>query len=228
MLSSRIDIEVLFSQEYKSLDKFRIFKELQEADWDAISKELLAFALWWADRYRWRSGSKDILPDGYELCDIVQHVIEKTINGDRKWDPDKGELIPWLKNQVKSVIDAMAKSATHRKEFYFSDDDEDGLTEQEEFAAQQIDPSDNLYRLTPEEVILYKESDGERREKALIKYSALFYAIEGDEELEEVLEAVIDGCELKPRYLAQELNVPVENINNRLKRLRRKAISIKV
>lgn len=188
----------------------------------------MAFALWRADRYRWRSGSADTLPNGYEVRDIVQHVIEKTINGDRKWDPDKGELLPWLKDQVKSVIDAMANSASHRWEAYFSDDDENGLTEQEEFTAQQIDPSENLDRLTPEEVILDKESDEERREKALIKYAAIFYAIEGDEELEEVLDAVINGCELKPRFLARELNVPVENINNRLKRLRRKAIARKV
>jgi RNA polymerase sigma factor (sigma-70 family) len=168
------------------------------------------------------------LPDGCELCDIVQHVIEKTINGDRKWDPDKGELLPWLKDQVKSVIDAKAKSTSHRREAYFSEDNEYGLTEQEEFAAQQVDPSTNLDRLTPEEEILDQESDGERREKAQIKYSALFCAIEGDKELEEVLETVIDGCELKPRYLAKALNVPEENINNRLKRLRRKAISLKV
>lgn len=216
-------------QEYQTLDNSYIFRRLQEADWEAISKELLAFAKWRADRYHWRSGSAYILPDGYELCDIVQHVIEKTINGDRKWDPDKGELLPWLKDQVKSVIDALANSAPHRREVYFSDiEEESDLTDQEELVAQQIDPSENQDRLTPEEVLLETESEEERRKIVLFKYSALFYAVEGDEELEAVIDAVINGCELKPRFLAQKLNVPVTNINNRLKRLQRKALSMKV
>jgi DNA-directed RNA polymerase specialized sigma24 family protein len=193
-----------------------------------MGKELLAFALWWAERYRWRSGSPDILPKGHELRDLVQHVILQTISGERNWVPEKGELLPWLKDQVKSVVDALAKSAAHRREHFFSKGDQNGLTEQEEHLAMQVDGSENLDRLTPEEVLISKESDEERLNRTLYKYSALFYAIEGDAELEEVLEAVINGCELKPRFLAQELNVPVENIYNRLKRLRRKALTLKV
>jgi hypothetical protein len=189
----------------------------------------LAFALWWAHRYRWRSGSSEILPKGNELGDIVQHVIAQTIGRERKWDPEKGELLPWLKDQVKSVIDALAKSASHRRESSIDGgDDEDSFSEPEEYIAHMVDPSDNLDRLTPEEILIDKEIDEERKETALYKYSALFYAVEGDAELEEVLDAVINGCELKARFLAQELNVPVENIYNRLKRLRRKSMSLEV
>lgn len=127
------------------------------------------------------------------------------------------------------MIDAMARSASHRRGVYFSgDDDENDLTDQEELVAQQIDASENIDRLTPEEVFVEKVSDEEKRKVALYKYSALFYAIEGDQELEDVLDAVINGCKLKPRYLAERLNVPVEDIYNRLKRLRRKALTIKV
>lgn len=187
---------------------------------------MLSFALWWANRYRWNSGSPEILPQGYELADVVQRVILQTINGERNWDPDKGELLPWLKDQIKSVIDALAKSASHRKEsFIIPDDDE--LTDKEEMLAKEIDPSENQNRMSPEEFFISLEQEQERSERASNKSSALFYAVEGDTELEEIIEAVMDGVELKARFLAEKIEVPVEDIYNRLKRLRRKAISIK-
>lgn len=187
---------------------------------------MLSFALWWASRYRWSYGSPEILPQGYELADVVQRIILQTINGERNWDPDKGELLPWLKDQIKSVIDALAKSASHRKESsLFSDND--GLIEREKIIAKEINPSENHDRMSPEEFFIYLEQEQERSERASNKSSALFYAVEGDTELEEILEAVMDGVELKARFLAEKLEVPVEDIYNRLKRLRRKAMSIK-
>jgi len=188
---------------------------------------MLSFALWWASRYRWSSGSPEILPQGYELADVVQRVILQTVNGERNWDPDKGELLPWLKDQIKSVIDALAKSASHRKESSIFSDDDDGLTDIEEMLAKEIDPSENQNRMSPEEFFIYLEQEQERSQRASNKSSALFYAVEGDTELEEILEAVMDGVELKARFLAEKLEVPVEDIYNRLKCLRRKAISIK-
>jgi len=187
---------------------------------------MLSFALWWASKYRWSSGSPEILPQGYELADVVQRIILQTINGERNWDPVKGELLPWLKDQIKSVIDALAKSASHRKESsLFSDDD--GLTYREEIIAGQIEASDNQDQMSPEEVLICLEQEHERSELASNKSSALFYAVEGDRDLEEILEVVMDGVEFKARFLAEKLEVPVEDIYNRLKRLRRKAMSIK-
>lgn len=129
---------------------------------------------------------------------------------------------------MKSVIDALAKSASHRRETSMFKENESGLTIHEELAAiLAVETSDNTDQSSPEDVILAWECEREDREVAVSTYNALFGAIEGDVELEEVLDLVINGCELKPRYLAEKLNVPVDNINNRLKRLRRKAMSIK-
>ncbi len=52
----------------------------------------------------------------------------------------------------------------------------------------------------------------------------LFQAVSGEQELEEVLEAVMNGCAHTPRHLAAELDVPIQDINNRLKRIRRRAL----
>ncbi|KAA3642041.1 MAG: hypothetical protein DWQ07_25950 [Chloroflexi bacterium] len=167
------------------------------------------------------------MPQGNELADVVQHIILQTISGERNWDPDKGELIPWLKDQTKSVLDALAKSASHRKETSLSIEEDGNLSQREEMIALIVDPSENQDRMSPEDSIIFHEDEQERRDRALYKYSALFYAVEGETELEEVLEAVINGVDLKPRHLAEHLGVPVDNIYNRLKRLRRKALSIK-
>jgi DNA-directed RNA polymerase specialized sigma24 family protein len=176
------------------------------------------------DHYHWRSGSKAILPKGYEPQDVVQHVIGQAISGQRNWDPEKGELLPWLKDQVKSVVDALAKSAAHRLEIFDRDSgDVDKPASFEAFLEKHVDPIVKLEGLAPEEVVLEEE----RQKIILAKYAALFYAAEDDPELEEIISAVIDGCRLKPRYLAEHLNVPVSDINNRLKRLRRLAANIK-
>ena len=145
----------------------------------------------------------DLAP-GISLADVVQRVIEKTLSGERQWDPTKGPLVPWLKDQIKSVLDALAKSAPHRHETQALA----GEDKAERVGIGAASPPPN-----PEEQLLQAE-----------RVNTLFQAVSGEQELEEVLEAVMNGCEPKPRYLAAELGVPVENINNRLKRLRRRVL----
>lgn len=133
----------------------------------------------------------------------MQRVIEKTLSGERHWDPAKGPLVPWLKDQVKSVIDALATSAPSRREALAGERDEEEQ-EEKELAVQPTHQEQRL--LTTERV------------------NTLFQAVSDDRELEEVLEAIMNGCEPTPRQLAAELNVSVQDINNRLKRLRRRAL----
>jgi hypothetical protein len=113
-------------------------------------------------------------------------------------------LVPWLKDQVKSVIDALATSAPSRREVLAVERDEEDQ-EEKELAVQPATQEKSL--LTAERV------------------NALFQAVSDDRELEEVVEAIMNGCEPTPRHLAAELNVSVQDINNRLKRLRRRALS---
>jgi DNA-directed RNA polymerase specialized sigma24 family protein len=151
------------------------------------------------------------LAAGQSLEDVVQHVIEKTISGERHWDPARGPLLPWLKDQVKGVIDALAKAAVRRHETQAPE--EDNL---EEF----VEGPGASRSLSPEAILLEKEAAAQMAERA----DALFQAVNDELELEAVMSAILNGCEPKPRYLAAELGVSVEDINNRLKRLRRRAM----
>lgn len=75
---------------------------------------------------------------------------------------------------------------------------------------------------SPEAIILEQEKTLHVEEKV----SAAFQAVDGEPELEEVLEAMLDGY-VKPRNLAEKLGVPVTDIYNRMKRLRRRASAIR-
>ena len=196
-----------------------IFRQLEKEDWGAIGKRLLAFAEWWAGNYQWRRGGESDLAQGKTLVDVIQEVILKTFSRERKWDPEKGELVPWLRDQVKSVIDALAKSAAHRYEVSFPEEDGEGLDER---VLPSLSADSSLAAVSassPEQIVLEKEA----AEQAEQKVSALFEKHSGEPDLEEMLESIMNGCEPRPRYLAADLGVSVEDVNNRLKRLRRRA-----
>lgn len=135
--------------------------------------------------------------------------------GFRNWDPEKGPLVPWLRDQIDSVMDALANSATHKREQRFSPESEEYPDEVQCSGSLSQSRSDDE---TPLEILLGKE----RRLEAKEQLSALFEEISDDPELEELVEAIWDGCRPEPRFLAEYLSVPVKNINNRNKRLHRR------
>lgn len=178
---------------------------LEEADWSMIRTELLTYATWRASNYWWRRGNGLELAQGTTVEDVTQEVMIKALTGLRRWDPARGELLPWLQAQVNSILDALAKSAPHRHEV--------GLLETEISGVTQL--SDPL------EVVLDEEAKTETKQKV----NTLLRIGDSEPELREILEIILDGCEPKPRHIAVELGVPVQDINNRLKRLRRRAQS---
>lgn len=204
--------------------KPEVFKILMSEDWGKVGKRLLGFALWRASHYNWESGNSQVLAEGMTPEDIVQDVITKTLTGERAWNPDLGPLEPWLRDQVKSIIDALVKSAAHRREAKNLED-----PDRDERALDSVAHKENVIFSfavkkppNPEDELIEKERQRMMAEKS----SELFAAVSGDKELEEVLETIMNGCEPKPQAIAEELGASVENINNRIKRLRRRALKL--
>jgi DNA-directed RNA polymerase specialized sigma24 family protein len=192
---------------------------LHEQDWDVVGRELVAFAVFWARNYEWRRGGTWELAAGKTIADIVQEVIVKTIEGRRKWDPHRGALVPWLKDQVKSEIDHLCHSRSHQCEMSILENEgREKPTDRAECCAFRQSSCGTAFTQDPEEIVLMQE-EVKRREDALIQ------AADRDPQLEEILSAAT-SCEPKPRYLAAEIGVPVQDINNRLKRLRRRALKL--
>lgn len=203
-----------------------VFRQLQDADWEEIGKRLLAFAAWRAQIYWGYVTPETALPKGKSIEDVVNETILKALLGDRIWDPDKGPLEPWLRDQIKSELDALAKSwaARHEMEVPLDQEGEElwELIAGEALQQATYPPHDST---NPEELALRKElSDAEEKiAEGLI--TAIYEAADNDTELVEIVDAVQAGAEPKPRYLAESLGVPVEEIYNRIRRLRRRVVA---
>lgn len=191
---------------------------LWQADWGTLRNELLAYATWRAGYYRWYRGGPPELAAGQTVEDVVQEVIIKSLSGVRRWDPDKGPLLPWLQDQVKSVIDALAHSAAHRREVQTPAGDGRAGSPRGESADLA---TSSLRGATgdPLEILLEKERQVELERRV----SALRAAVAAEPALRELLEAILVGSATRPRHVAATLGVPVADIYNRLKRLRRLA-----
>lgn len=112
---------------------------------------------------------------------------------------------------MKSVIGVIANAAVSRHETQAPEGDS---------LEELVEGPVASRSLSPEGILLEKEVDAQMKERA----DALSQAVNGEPELKAVVNAIRNGCEPKPRYLAAELGVSVKEINYRLKRLRRRAI----
>ncbi len=196
----------------------RTRKLLQEADWGPIGNELTAFAIHCIRDYQWSYGGAFEIPQGYTAKDIAQEVMLKTLSGERRWDPDKGELIPWLRWQVRSIVNARVKSEPHRYEI---------LPPEDPSGSPDFDRLDSLsansratMAATPEELLIASEEDMQRADR-------LFEATKGDPEAEQLLmwmwEAVTEGRDHKPADIAAALDMPVTAVYNCIRRMKRRA-----
>ncbi len=193
-----------------------VLEKLRRQDWDAIGRVLVAHVIRRSHLRAWREGTKlASLGLGRAPEDIVQDVITKVFAGERTWDPERGELVPTLKRIVESELDHLWKAKARRVESRSPDDPE--LQATQESHASEIDP--DFREPGAEEVV----EEAETWVSASTRVGALFAAVEGEPDLQAVLEAIMEGCEPKPRYLAEHLQVPVQEIYSRMRRLRQRA-----
>lgn len=193
------------------VEQQQIFNRLQQADWNSIYRKLAAYAVHQARIYRWRGMSGNLesnseLIGGVSCEDIVQEVIIKTLQGKRKWDPDKGELEPWLFDQIKSEMNHLVTSSTHVRE---------RISISEELDKEPNTASSTTHVQSASVIVLNEIEAAER-------LAAVYDATVDDPQLEELVSAILDGCEPKPRFLAERLGVDVKDIYNRTKRLHRR------
>ena len=164
-------------------------------------KDLISYIEWLATTMTWASGDPHTLPGGQTSEDIAHEIITKALDGRRSYDPDRGSFRNWLRYQARSELNHLAESATHRHETELLEDESipDALS---------TDPEDILI-------------DQEDRDTVSQSVAAIFEVVDGDSDLHEIAEAITNGCEPYPRYLAKELNLDITEVNNRLRRLRR-------
>jgi len=196
-----------------------IYEILASADWETLGKKMLARAVW-RGTTRYRITSKTIFARGYSIEDVVSRIIQSVFEGWRKWDPSEKDLEDWLLSQVDSVIDWWLKLRENKNVAY----EEFENTEQKEDHQASIIRSTELetvlqYGPPDPETLVVKDID---EEEAKELYNTLFDDTSDEPELQEVILAMMEIDDPKPSDVAEKLGVPVEDIYNRKKRLKRR------
>lgn len=194
---------------------------LKDFPWDEHYPRLVAFAEWLIQGKHWNS---DTLPKGQTAESIVRDVIEKTFSEKRNWDPERGDLLTWLKWVIKSEVSHLAESAANRVEVRLDQPGEnDSPADGSDVKRRQLS-SPRIMVGSPEEMVMDAEIEAEKMADAQSKIDALLEASSGHPELEEIVYAIVEGkCDGKPRELAKYLGRPVEEIYQNVRALRRRA-----
>lgn len=195
----------------------KILDLIQQADWDDIYPRLMKYAL---SKLSIRSGSPlEGVPTKTLAQDIVNEAIRKVIEGDRKWDPERGSLFNYLKYSViQSEI-----SHLYESDYYYLTSrmpDTQGGRESvsvntNEVSSRSQAPSEHAPSINP--------GIPQSPEEALVEnevHNQLLKAVEGDEELEGIVLCILEGHE-KPKIIAELLGVNPTTIYNARKRLKK-------
>jgi len=175
------------------------FDGLREADWHEIGIRLCAYASWKARNYSWRTGSTLFLAAGNTPEDIAREAILRVLDGRRRWEPERGALLPFLQGVVDSLMSHLAASADNS------------------LLAAAAGPAALALAAWP-------QPEEQPADDAVEQLRTTLQA-RREQELLVVLDAV-QACAPKPAAIAAHLGVAVSEVNNRLKRLRRIALQI--
>lgn len=199
---------------------------LKDFPWDEHYPRLVAFAEWLIQGKRWNS---DTLPKGQTAESIVRDVIGKTFSEKRNWEPERGDLLTWLKWVIRSEVSHLAESAANRVEVRLDQPSKNDSPADGSDVERRQPSSQRIMVGSPEEMVIDAEIEADKMAEAQSKIDALLEASSGHPELEEIVYAIVEGkSHGKPRELAEYLGRPVEEIYQNVRALRRRAEKIRM
>jgi DNA-directed RNA polymerase specialized sigma24 family protein len=177
------------------------FQVLQTVDWGPLLVKLNAYATVLVNRNNgWRRGPSR-LPSGDEAEDKVQEAIKRLFDGTRKWDQTAcPSLEAFLKGVIKSLLSSDVKSQ------------ENQLNSKE----NSSEPTSKVISIQDRVVSIEEDIDY----KALMAHMAREVQGANDNDLELVFLCISDGIS-KPEEISEETGIPVSDVYNVQKRIRR-------
>lgn len=179
------------------------------------------YALRECNRLRWRTGDSVELPGGETTDSIVSLALEKTLSGERLWDPRSR---PNLQEYLMDVIDSLLNHlATGKDNTLFISTAADDLIEVERRGGSLQQEAEWLTRveISPEERLIRQEGE----ELKLQALKLLWRETENDPVLVLVLEALLEGNN-KAHRIADVTGLNVREVYNAMKRLDRKVARV--
>jgi DNA-directed RNA polymerase specialized sigma24 family protein len=184
--------------------------QLSDDQWTELVERLAHHASCKLLRLYWRGilGSRGgRVPGGVESADLASAAIVDVLDGTRVWDPEAHpDLLKFLRSIVDSKVSHLVSEVENRKSRRFAPPD----AEEEGSAAHGVTGRE------PDPADFIQDSEAAEKFRAMV-----LKAIEGDELAYKVFEC-LEAEYSKPSEMADLLGVPVSNINNAQKRLRRK------
>jgi len=187
---------------------------------DKNLEELIAFADWRVQFYQ----ATNTLPESCSALDFVNDALVKAIEGKRKYDPARGEFVPWLKSQIRSLIsNARERYRRHPESRYPDSEDSEFIEGKLTVRAAEGEIFGDSVGINPEDVVIAQEEE----KKAEEFVDVLCQNIQREPELEQIIDALLNGCEHKTRFIADELGISPQEARNRVNRLRRRALRLR-
>jgi len=182
------------------------------------------YALRESNRLRWRTGDSVELPGGETVDSIVSLALEKTLLGERQWNP---ETHPKLQEYLMDVIDSLLNHlATGRDNSLFTQAPSPDGTVNETNKSRSDTVEQEVEWLTRSEVspetLLLQQEEEELKDRAL---ELLREECEGDPLLLRIIEVMLQGNE-KAAQIAAAAGLDVTDVYNAMKRLGRKAARV--
>ena len=171
----------------------KIKEHIQTADWPTITRKLAIYASFRVTKIFCGARGDCVLPMGFSVNAIVQESIEKLLNGTRKWDPEKIDLLTFLKGVVKS-------ETSHLVELK-----ENTLTDRTKVLEEYTDIQS--VGLNPEQSLIEKG----RKELLEAVHRKLIQQAESNPEYESVALCIMEGF-FKPADIAMETGINIDRV----------------
>lgn len=174
-------------------DKALAFRQLEQP---GVLKRLYDYA------YAYNAFIGNRLPPEWTPQDVVHEAIKRLVAGPREWDPvNYPEIVPVVRGVIRSLY-------SH-------------LPERDENKLRVVPHDDQGKPVDVDELPGGTKAHQSTELEFLWVRTQIEAAIEGEDDLVAVYLAIIDGC-VKPSEIADDLGITVEEVNNRLRRLRRR------
>ena len=180
----------------------KVKEHIEKADWHEITIKLASYASKRARSvFRIRDNTA-VLPMGFSVESVVQEAIRKFLDGTRKWNPDKVDLLGFLMGAIRSEIGHLMGSMDNQMtDRYCAPEDLEGFSDG---------------GLNPEQSLTEKE----RHNIIESVYQRLIEEAEADSEYGMIALCIMQGA-TKPADIARETSMDINKVYSLKKRWQR-------
>lgn len=203
----------------------KVRRKLGEIDWKKVIPELVIVSIGLARRRYWRSPDPDFLAKGLSPEDVVHECLKKIFENNWHWDPETHpDFVKFMKESVlPSFYAKLVRSRDNTLVRPFREDPNNpGGTIEPVPASSDLKHAAHICgeQRNQEEVLIEEEEASDRARQAKVIVDRLLEATQGDTTMTAILEAAMDGTS-KPQAISQHAKIPVKDIYNAQKKLRR-------